>query len=544
MEKLVVLLLLIYLSSQGIDGLYVAPQLDSNHMADVRRLLPVGHRVDGFLSVDRPMRYYFTTSRDQNTATIKVTPCESPILWTLSFLPTYDSLHPRGSHKKHRHRGPQILHSFKGNEEEAFTSAVSSDAFYFLDIISLESDTSFQVFIWNNQDEGAPWPQLPADSRVDVLSVHEDKVKLSWKPSSADNELEYCVYVNKKHNFKTLCATQIGRKQDSEGHQDMEDDKSLNIIKEKSKHKVNTYPKTHKGLNIPGVVEHDANELWPPKNMVGSQSVCIGPWTNATIHGLRPRNLYYFDVFAVNLKDSTSVAYTGTFAETKPKLKSQLVKLPDHEMVDIFLKSKGIKIISVEPPMYGFKWLFVHSCLHKVHIQIMLNGQVQVSQSLQGAKNFKLTGNSRDKFVISLKSSKGGLGLVKFFTTALNSNLPFPNLSSDIGLSVSKKSCTSAVVSWIGSGYENKYCIYARPLEQNLDLRLIHKHQNSCLSTSYRSRAEKVVCRQEGSQILVEENITDLKPGKAYLIDLYFISLHNNTIKFPSHVLKTQEWCT
>ncbi|KAM5172396.1 protein NDNF-like [Mantella aurantiaca] len=546
MEKLTLLLsMFMYLSSHSITSLAALVPPDSNHMSDIWRNLPIGHKVDGFLSMDMPIRYYLNVNRSQKAVTIRVTPCESPILWTLSFLATHDSLEQLGSYQKHGHRTPQALFSFEGNGEETFSSAVTSDGFLFLDIISFESDTSFQVFVWNNQDDIPPWPQLPSDPRVDVLSVHDDKVKLSWKPSlgPVEADFEYYVFTNKKHNFKTLCATQLNTKKDFEGLHDSEDDMNLNIITERLKNKVNAYPNPSKSLKITGMVEHETNEFWSSQSLLGSQRVCVGPWTNATIHGLRPKSLYYFDVFAVSRKYGTSVAYTGTFAETKPKHKSQIPKLPNDEMMNIFLKSKGVKVITIDPPSHGFKWLFVHSCLHKVHVQIMINGQVHLSQSLQGAQNFKLGGNSKGNIVISLKSSKGGLGLVKLFATNMHNNLPFLSLPSAINLSVSKRSCSSATLTWTSSGYANKYCIYVRHIEQNLDLRLIQKHQNGCLSTNYRSPAERVVCRKGGSKTLIEEHITDLKPGKAYIFDLYFIGHHNTTIKFPSRALKTQEWC-
>ncbi|XP_069619657.1 protein NDNF-like [Ranitomeya imitator] len=535
----VVLVLFLY----GLVGCMV--HAHSNHLGDIRRPLPVGQRVDGFLPLDQPVRYYFTANKSQSAVTIRVTPCESPILWTLSVLSTQDYSEHRIPYKKYNHMGPQRIFSFKGNGEESFSFIARSEGYYFLDFMSLESDTSFQVFVWTQGDESVPWPTLPEDPRVDVVLVEENKVDLSWESSlgSAGAEFEYCLFINRRHNYKTLCATELNGKKEPDYPQEYLDTKakkSLKIITDKSKSKVHSYPTSYK--KAPGMMGDD--NFLSSKTSTGGQRMCVGTSLNATIYGLKPKSLYYFDVFAVNPKDGTSVAYTGTFAETKPKQKSQLPKLPDEEMVNIFLKRKGVKIMSIDPSPRGLKWLFVHSCLHKAHIQIMVNGRIEVSRSLQGAHNFKLLGNAKDNIIISLKSSRGGPGLVKLFTTTAHGHLPFSNLPPDINMSISKRSCSSASVTWTGSGPGVKYCIYVRHLEHHLDLKLIHKHQNSCLNTNTRSRAEKVVCRHAGSQTTSEEHITDLKPGKAYLIDLYFIGLHNNTIKFPSQVVKAQEWCT
>ncbi|KAM3924089.1 protein NDNF-like [Leptodactylus fuscus] len=550
MEKVILILILsMYSSDYGLVG-YMAHALSpvhSNHMGDIRRPLPMGQRVDGFLPLDTPVRYYFTVNKSQSAVTIRVTPCESPIVWTLSVLSTQDYSEHLIPQKKYRHIGPQRIFSFKGNGEESFSSIVRSDGYYFLDFMSLESDTNFQVFVWSQGDESVPWPILPEDPRVDVLAVEEDKVDLSWEPSlgPAGTEFEYCLFVNRKHNYKTLCATELDARNEIEYPQDYvktKARKSMNIITEKANNKVYSHPKFYKTVKVPGMVGND--NFLSSKTLAGGQRMCVGTSLNATINGLKPKSLYYFDVFAVNPKDGTSVAYTGTFAETKPKQKSHVPKLPEEEMVNIFLKRKGVKIMSINPSNHGLRWLFIHSCLHKVHLQIIVNGQIEVSRSLQGAHNFKLFGNPKDNVIISLKSSKGGPGLVKLFTTTTHSYLPFSNLSPDINMSVSKRSCSSATVTWTGSGPGVKYCIYVRHLEHHLDLKLIHKHQNSCLNTNARSRAEKVVCRQAGSQTTLEENITDLKSGKTYLVDLYFIGHYNNTIKFPSQVVKGHELCT
>ncbi|XP_044137080.1 protein NDNF-like [Bufo gargarizans] len=541
MEK-VILILCLSISCYMANAL---SPLHSNRMGDIRRPLPVGQRVDGFLLLDTPVRYYFTVNKTQSAVTIRVTPCESPILWTVSVLSTQDYSEHLIPQKKYHHIGPQRIFVFKGNGEESFSSKVRSDGYYFLDFMSLESDTSIQVFVWNQGDQSVPWPRLPENPRVHIVSVEENKIDLSWEQSlgPAKAEFEYCLFINRKHNYKTLCATELDAKNELEYHQDNLDTKvkkSLNIITEKSKRKEYFYPKSY--VKVSDMVEDD--NFLSSKSLAGGQRMCVGTSLNATIHDLRPKSLYYVDVFAVNPKDGTSVAYTGTFAETKSQKITQIPKLPDEEMVNIFLKRKGVKIMSINPSINRLRWLFVHSCLYKAHIQIMVNGRIEVSRSVQGAHNFKLLGNPMDNFIISLKSSKGGAGLVKLFTTTAHNHLPFSNLPPDINLSVSKRSCSSATVTWTGTGPGIKYCIYVRHLKHHLDLKLIHKHQNSCLNTNARSRTEKVVCRQAGSQTTLEEHITDLKPGKTYLIDLYFIGLHNNTIKFPSQVVKAQEWCT
>uniref|UniRef100_A0A6I8T1A4 Protein NDNF n=1 Tax=Xenopus tropicalis TaxID=8364 RepID=A0A6I8T1A4_XENTR len=386
----------------------------------------------------------------------------------------------------------RTLFSFQGNGEETFTTGVTSDSLYFLDIASLESDTSFQVFVWDHKNQGNLWPQLPNDSQLEITSAEEDRIKLSWKPSLGDGKkINYCVFVNKQHNVKTWCATESNinkmfsnQLKENEG----KSSKSLDPAMKTSK--------IHSNNLKENVMEQKINhDQLSSKNFVGAQKVCVGHWTNATISKLKPKTLYYFDVFAVNSHTGTSLAYTGTFAETKNKHRSQLVNL-----------------------------------------QITVKEEVIISQNIHRAHNFKISGKPKASCIITLKSSKGGPGLVKILATTAHNHLPFPNLSSDNSFSVHNSTCSSATVTWTGSGHGTKYCIYARHLEQNLDLKLIHKHQNSCLSTNSRSKSKGILFKVE--------KIKDLKPGKTYLLDLYFIGLHNSTIKFPSRVVRTQGWCS
>ncbi|XP_053574647.1 protein NDNF-like [Bombina bombina] len=558
MEMLILAFILwISFSSQSYEGHAWSP-LKTHHKNQVRHPLPIGQRVDGFLPVDKPARYYFAVNESYKSLTIRVTPCEYLIYWTLSFHPSPNnrillaasSREPEGYTGQ---LGPNILKlfSFQGNGEESFSTTTITGGLYLLDLYSLESDTNFQIFVWENRNHVAPLPQLPSDPRVDVTSVEEEKVQLTWKPSlgTVDDKtkFEYCVFINKHYNFKTFCATLPSTDKPPWLHWDekyVKKDRRKDVKVKTENHK----KKAHVSQNIFNGHDMESNvnnDLWSTKTLVDGHRMCVGHWTNATITGLKPRTLYYFDVFAINPKDGTSAAYTGTFAETKVKQKIHHVQqLQDEEMANIFLKSKGLKIISMSTSTRGYRWLFVHSCLHKVHLQIIANGVTTISRIIQGAHNLKLNGNPKDYYVITLKSSKGGTGLVKLFATSTIHHLPFPNLSPDLSMSVSNISCSSVTLSWAGPGQKVKYCIYARHLEQNLDLKLIHKHQNSCLTTSTRSRTEKIICRQGGPQTLTEEQVTDLKPGKSYLLDLYFISHHNNTIKFPSRVVRTQERCT
>ncbi len=70
------------------------------------------------------------------------------------------------------------------------------------------------------------FPELPSDPRVHTLGVGMTSVTLNWAPSSSvvvkDGHRphhEYCVLVNHKHNYRSLCAAREGIRKEIESVQ-------------------------------------------------------------------------------------------------------------------------------------------------------------------------------------------------------------------------------------------------------------------------------------------------------------------------------------
>ncbi|XP_030069039.1 protein NDNF isoform X1 [Microcaecilia unicolor] len=550
-----------------------SPALERDELLKDVSFLPSEGLMTGFLTKDMPARYYFLVNKDHTPVTIRVTPCESPLHWRLTFLKIPqtierdNTLHQDSQRYPHRKAHVQLF-SYKGNGEEAYFTANSSAGLYKLELLSEETDTSFQVFTSTSQEPNTFFPGLPLDPRVDVISIEQDRVTLAWKPSPGSFKLgskfEYCVFVNRLHNFKTLCATepslQERHRKGSLHRKDHWDTEVTKLEKFSKKHTAgilneiqsimknlqelkrdaSMVDKTFKGLQAPNVLKPD---------IVDGQRVCVGNRTNVTLSGLQPGTHYYFDVFARNHEKKTSSAYTGVFAETKDREKTRFSKLEAEEMTHILLMSKEIRFLKLQPASSnGWTWLFIHSCVHKTNLKIIVKGKIVVSQSIVGAQIFQLP-EKADKYILRLSASNRGPSLVKLFATNTPYSLPFLSLPADPHLTVSSdvSTCSSVTMSWLGTQESNKYCIYMRNIEENLDLRLIRKHQNSCLSPNARLEAERIVCKCfQGTspwKTVVQENIEGLKPGKLYLIDVYMFGQNNYVFKYPSQVVKTWDLC-
>ncbi|XP_029439218.1 protein NDNF-like [Rhinatrema bivittatum] len=542
--------------------------------------LPSEGQMTGFLAKDKPARYYFVVNKSHTPLTVRVIPCESPLYWNLAFLgipQTAKRHHSDNTLHQDSHKIPQVhsrkphmqLFSYKGNGEESYFTANGLVGLYRLELLSVEMDTSFQVFTSTSQEHNTPFPGLPPDPRVDVISAEQTKITLAWKPSPGSFRLgshfEYCVFVNRLHNFKTLCATEASLQEKSRKHNHHTKDhwgtEITKLEKVSKKHtdetmnEVQSLMKNLKDLKDNNITAEKAFEgLWAPSVLkagaADGQSVCVGNRTQVTISGLRPGTNYYFDVFAKNREARTSNAYIGAFAETNVREKSRISKLEAEEMTHVLLKNKGIRFLRFHPvSSRGQSWLFIHSCLHKTHLQITIRGKTVVSQSFEGAHIFQLPKKADNRYLIRLRASNRSPGLIKLLATNTPDSLPFPSLPSDTRLRASSdvRTCSSATVSWLGTRESNKYCIYMRNVEENLDLRLIRKHQNSCLNPDARLETERIVCRYfQGAgpwKAVIEEHIEGLKPGKLYLLDIYMFGQNNYTLKYPSQVVKAWDLC-
>ncbi|XP_078509739.1 protein NDNF-like [Lissotriton helveticus] len=528
-------------------------------------ILPTDVQVTRFLTTEKPARYFFLVTKSLTPVTVRVTPCESPLSWRLSFLQMPSDAF-RGGSEDARHLNsmrhpnsqaiwtPQELFSYQGNGEESYRTDSSSAGLYRLDIISMEKDTKYQLFTSTSAETQAHPLQLPLDPRVIVTSVGLREVTLAWNPSPAGSGsgIEYCVFVNRLHNYKTLCAIEARSKigTGEQGHRLASSlgltDAGMEMTTLKRNNDV--FNESNPSISIPRS-SHDENKraVWAPRSKPDIKRLCVGNQTNATVFSLRPGRHYYFDVFALHPETGASMAYTGTFAETNAKIKPRVSELRAEEMTDIFLMSKAIKALRFPAKsLNGRINLFIHSCLHKAHLQITLGQETMVSQSIEGAHLFDLIVDQEAVYTILLKANHKGPSIVKLLLTSKPQNLPFTSLPTDTHLRVSDhpEACSAVTVGWRGSWGATKYCIYLRSIEGSLDLRLIKKHQNSCLRPDSRPKTEVVTCRQlQGSELQgapTEEKIKGLKSGKVYLMDVYMFGRNNYTLKYPTRIVKTR----
>ncbi|XP_010128822.1 PREDICTED: LOW QUALITY PROTEIN: protein NDNF-like [Chlamydotis macqueenii] len=524
-------------------------------------VIPDGAEISSYLFRDTPKRYFFVVEEDNTPLAVTVTPCDAPLEWKLSVqeLPEEASGEGSGEPEPLEQQKQQItneegteLFSYKGNDVEYFVSSSSPSGLYQLDLLSTEKDTHFKVYATTTPESDQPYPELPYDPRIDVTSLGRTTVTLAWKPSPTASLLkqpiQYCIVINKEHNFKSLCAVEA--KLSSDDAFMMAPKPGLDFSPFDFAHfgfpSDNNSGKERGFLKSPSKFGRQTSS----KPRVDLHKVCIGNKNIFTVSDLKPDTQYYFDMFAVNTNTNMSTAYVGTFARTKEEAKQKTVELKDGKVTDVFIKRKGAKFLRFAPVSSHQKVTFsVHSCLDAVQIQVRRDGKLLLSQNVEGVRQFQLRGKAKAKYLIRLKGSKKGASMLKILATTRPNKQSFPSLPEDTRIKAFDKlrTCSSVTVAWLGTQERNKFCIYKREVDDNYNEEQKKREQNQCLGPDTRKKSEKVLCKYFHSQniqkAVTTETIRGLQPGKSYLLDVYVIGHGGHSVKYQSKLVKTRKFC-
>lgn len=445
------------------------------------------------------------------------------------------------------------LFTYKGNDVEAYVATSTPAGLYQLELLSTEKDSNFKVYATTTPESDQPYPELPFDPRVDVTALGRTTVTLAWKPTPTGflmgQPVQYCVVINKEHNFKSMCAAEAKMSADD-----------AFMLAPKPGRDFSPFDFAHFGF-VPsdnvfgkerGLTSNRISRAHATKpKALDLQKVCIGNKNIFTVSDLKPDTQYYFDVFAVNSATNTSTAYVGTFARTKEEARQKTVELKDGRVSDVFIKRKGSKFLRFAPvSSHQRVTLSVHACLDAVQVQVRRDGKLLLSQNVEGVRQFQLRGKPKGKYLIRLRGSRKGASTLKVLaTTRPSSKQPFPSLPEDTRIKAFDKlrTCSSATVAWLGTQDRNKYCIYRKEVAESYGEEQRRREQNQCAGPETRRKSEKVLCKYFHSpnlqKAVTTETIAGLEAGKTYLLDVYVVGHSGHSVKYQSKLVKTRKYC-
>ncbi|XP_048459491.1 protein NDNF-like [Rhincodon typus] len=513
--------------------------------------LPDGAEIAGFLMKDIPKRYYFIVEEDSSPVTVTVTPCEAPLQWTLTLQVLQDQTSQEGSGESetlHLQIDPKMplygqsveLFSYRGNDVESYAAAKSPSGIYRLDLVSIERDTIFNIYATTTPESDQPYPELPSDSRLGLTFVGHTSISLVWKPSLAITQFQqpaqYCVVINREHNYKSLCAVEAKLRESTYSKRVRWPDLDWRMPGS---------PRLASMANRP--IIRARSTKFPAGRQGDIRKICTGTKNVFTVSQLTPSTQYYVDVFIVNLLTNASAAYIGTFVKTKDEVKRKVLEVKGGRVTEIPIKRGASRTLEYKPASsHRVVTLSLHSCYQPAHVQIRQNRKIVASQRVEGVKHFQFVGKPKARYQLHLRAGDAGRTLLKVHMTTHPNKQPFPSLPRDTRLKVFDRlrSCCSLTVAWLATQEANKYCIYRKQVTGQEDPKEL---QNHCLDPTTRSKSEKVSCQFFGGsspqKAVMTERVEGLEPGRTYQLDVYVKGQGRHSVKYQSKIVKTRMTC-
>lgn len=430
------------------------------------------------------------------------------------------------------------IFNYKGNSVETYMGMSSYSALYMLEFLSTERDTHITVYLTTDTTSGQLYPELPVDPRIDVIGIGHTTVTLTWKHSPSvlqhRENIQYCLLVNEKHNYKSLCAAETAIRSS--------------------------------GMKLPPTLALSLSPylLEPQQVMILSNSelsiinkassgevrqICMGTKNTYTVLNLSPSTQYYFDVFIVNLLTNASAAYTGTFARTLEEPEPKVTELKDGKVIQVVLDGKKQKFYSLQYQARHKKIQFTFQlCRGQVRVHITKNGKTVALENISGLRYFLLKGKLLDTYLVQLRSTEESNSSVKVQVSPHFHKPLFPLLPESLKIkSFSKlRTCNSVTIAWLGTQEESKYCVYKKRIEEDqvwLELRSADR----CSGPESRHKSEKVLCKYfydiNLQRAVTTETIKGLDAGTLYLFDVYLFGPSGIPVRYDSKVVKTRKKC-
>ncbi|XP_062987712.1 protein NDNF-like [Elgaria multicarinata webbii] len=512
-------------------------------------ILADGKETTIHLFKDIPKRYYFVLEEGRTSSpfTVTVTPCDVPIEWNIRVHKTstnylgkeaHDNLDLQEATKFQKTtKMVSTLYSYRGNSVETYMGTSYYSAVYMLEFLSIERDTHITVYLTTDATSEHLYPELPMDPRIDVIGIGPTTVTLAWKHSPTvlqyKENIQYCLLMNEKYNYKSLCAAETATR--SSGI------KSLQAL---------SFSLSPYILDPQQVVILSNGELSIISKAGNGEvrQICVGSKNTYTVPNLSPNTQYYFDVFVVNFLSNASAAYTGTFARTLEEPEPKVTDLKDGKVIQLTLDGRKQKHYLQYQARHKQVQFAFQSCSGKIQVEISRDGKVLMTESFAGLRHFMMKGRLGDRYLVHLGSTEPSNDSVKVQVSSLFHKPFFPVLPESLKIkSFSKlRTCDSVTIAWLGTQQLSKYCVYKKQIEED-QVWMETRNADRCSGPELRQKGEKVLCKYfhdlNLQRAVTTETIRGLDAGTVYLFDVYLIGSSGIPVRYYSKVVKTRKKC-
>ncbi|KAL4640139.1 protein NDNF-like [Arapaima gigas] len=519
--------------------------------------LPEGRVTPVHLPEDHPRRLYFKLQKRTSHLSVTIIPCDVPVEWSL-----FASMLEEKPIKLHwtakksvpdiwwRHLGKSIkMYSNIGNAVDTYTGPASTHgSIYIVKLHSREQETRVSVYL---QEGGGPlevFPELPADPHVHIMGVGMSSITLHWAPTPSAMKQEshgewyhYCVLVNRRHNYRGLCAALEAMRRDRK-------------TEEEDQHRTKIWlAHNRKQQKQRGSLQKDNGFLtFPSVNILGSQCVCLGKENVCTASELQPDTRYYFDVFSIDELNGTSVAYAGTSAYTHAEAKSvagMSITLQEGELTRVVLQGNGpqsSQVLSFRPRGWSSSALLTLQGCNTQQVKLTVSNRVKVLTAQSVAEDLiQIWLQGSPIYLVHLDNMVSNEStVVEIQASSAYHRQAAPVLPTTLKVRSFRKlrTCSSVTLAWHGTEERNLYCVY----RQQIGGREQTNH-NKCWTPESRSDTEQVLCKyfQElnPQRLVTTATVSGLEPGTAYVFDVYMMRRIGIAVKYHSKTVHTRKHC-
>lgn len=498
--------------------------------------LPDGKEETYYLVKGKPSRFFFIVEKKAAMLSVIVTPCLSSVTWKLRRIST-TSLNDRNDRERkkesdeilrqgHSSTKPtrnKLLKSYTGFQAAAFETRQPVAGVYSLVIVNRDRDGSVQLFASTSPIPDSPFPLLPSDPSVQVVSSagHGDKVSIAWKRSPTDfrhlQPVEYCLAVNTVAHLSSFCAAKAIATGDPRP----------------------TEP-PHAGFGFPWERRRGKERNSRQKSsMVAKRKVilsCLRNKTSFSFH--RPtsseKQFYYFDLFVVNLRTQSSSAYEGVKVRFGNRVEQRPIQLEDGKLKTFRMKASTRKTLFqfTSLPHSNQLVIGVRPCTGTIRLEISL-GEILFENSTTSGSLIKLHLRNPDSGNYRIVVCHDGLGDVLFQLIASTSVdlFPYPDIPEDEDLKVMEVvevGCQSIELAWIEKVPDLYYCLLVEPADIDLFIE-DREMEDRCSAPRPIQPGAKLICRMSMPQMneqhkissKLENTLTGLELGTVYRITLY-----------------------
>ncbi|KAJ8923023.1 hypothetical protein NQ315_001571 [Exocentrus adspersus] len=444
--------------------------------------LPSDSQITTFLVKGELKVFYYASVIENGPLSTTVTTCSSPVYWSMVLVQTNATVNTSDSDK--------VYDSHFVTLDVTTRNLTALKGLYALRITSKESNTYAHIYI-STEAEG---PQTLTNAQKLRLQKRQKRRRLTvrWDASLVDPQgTDYCLIVNTKKSYKTLCSAQAERF----GVAPPTDWKRPLAA---SQTVVNWQPTDSETTLYPLIA-------------------CVGRKRQYTVSNLKQGQIYYFDLFATN--NQSNLTYFFGSASTKFDSRVKPVPLRDGKSSFANLKKHDGKIVG---KTHGNPLnIFVMPCGALIDLEVVHRGVTVISKE------------RIEKFQHAVLNAPVDGARYSIKVIAVNSN--GEDLGKNSGVEVfvveeifSLRDCDSVTIAWLPSpaGKSGHYCFVANEgkLRETTDYGL----PNQC---RLESRLKKSVdfaikyCKDIGHDYtknasVITEKISYLKPGKSYIVQV------------------------